>query len=148
MIIEGEVALRCSDQYLNRLDLSMTSCPPLIVNSQRITCRLQHIASGLHQSLAPRRGNQRRSAVNKLFSLAVHTAPPGCRLQPSPHCSAPPPTRGWCSCQGQRVRHAVMTKTCIWIGFLILILGSAAALFLFIMLVPMATLRSQSFCSK
>lgn len=57
MIIKGEVALRCSDQHLNCLDLSMTSCPPLIVNSQRITCRLQHIASGLHQSLAPRRGN-------------------------------------------------------------------------------------------
>lgn len=53
MIIKGGVALCCSGQHLNRLDPSMTSCPPLIVNSQRITCRLQHIASGLHQSLAP-----------------------------------------------------------------------------------------------
>lgn len=53
IIIKGEVALCRSGQQLNHLDPSVTSCRPLIFNSQRITCRLQHIASGLCQSLAP-----------------------------------------------------------------------------------------------
>lgn len=53
MNIKGEVALCCSGQHLNHLDPSMTSCPPLIINSPRFTCQLHHIASGLRQSLAP-----------------------------------------------------------------------------------------------
>lgn len=81
------------DLPTNSIDLA--SYPPFICNSPSIACH-STLLLALISRLLPwpskavhSQSSQRSARANKLSSLTVDAPPPGCRLQPGPHRSAP-----------------------------------------------------------